>query len=251
MPLDTSSYYPVTPGHSCEPEGEESPRIPDPPAQRPPEPPAPEPETGWRRAVTVLSTVLSWVLVPLLMPVYGTLLIFNESILYYNPLSTKAAVTGIIAIITLVVPMASVVLLKRLGIIHDIGLNGRRERLIPYIVTILSMAGSGWFMLGKHAPMWAGMFYIGGAVAALVCMAVNFRWKISAHAAGIAGIVALLVRVGGLGFPSGGLMSWLVVWVMLSGLLGAARIWMGRHTVWQVLAGLAVGYVSVILMTLV
>lgn len=269
MPLDTSSYYPETPGSSCEPDynpGQDAqilgnkPPTPDremtPHGPTPPAPhrsaPSGQPESGPESKIAdAIAHTLSWALVPLLMPLYGTLMIFSLSLLSFTATSTKWTVSLVIAGITIAVPMLLVVVLKRLGIVHDIGLNDRKERAIPYLITILTMAGAGWFMLTKHAPEWVGMFYMGGAAAAVVCLIVNFWWKISAHAAGISGIVALLVRISSEGVPHPGLIPWLVVWIMLAGLMGGARVWLGRHTVWQVLAGFATGYTAVILMTLI
>lgn len=268
MPIDTSDYYPVTPGSSCDPDAPDTAPAVDNVATQgyasvhdayaPSNPPGGEkghvpdvPPTDTQRTLDIIATALSWILVPLLMPLYGTIMIFTQSNLAFTSTPTRWMVSLVIAAITIVVPMALVVLLKRLGVVHDLGLNERRERFIPYIITILSMGGAGLFMLYKHAPLEIGMFYIGGAVAATVCMVVNFWWKISAHAAGIAGIVALLVRLGGDGLPHPHLLTWLIVWVLLSGLMGGARVWLGRHTVAQVICGYAVGFTAVILMTLI
>lgn len=203
------------------------------------------------RFIDSLSTVLSWVLVPLLMPVYGVILAFNLSILDYMPFGTKLTFTLITAAINMAVPALLVVLLKRFGVVEDLGLNGRKERFIPYIITIIAMGATGWFMWTKHAPLWFVMFFAGGALAGLVNMLVNFRWKISAHSAAIAGIVALLIRVMHQGSAQPSVIVWLLVWVALSGLLGSARIWLGRHTAAQVFAGYAVGFLSVFLLTMI
>ncbi|MDE6804392.1 MAG: hypothetical protein K2J29_07160, partial [Muribaculaceae bacterium] len=133
----------------------------------------------------------------------------------------------------------------------DIGLNGRKERLLPYIITILCLGATAWFMSLKGAPLWMSMFFIGGAVAGIINFAVNFYWKISAHSAGIAGIVAMLIRIMRDGFPEPSTFSWLIAVILLSGLLGAARVWLGRHTAGQVLAGYAVGFCSVFFITLI
>lgn len=208
-------------------------------------PSPPEDNTPLERCVTGVAHFLSWVFVPLLMPVYGMMLIFSLSFLTYAPFSTKLVFTLIVLGANFIVPMLLVLLLKKLGLIQDIGLNGRKERLIPYIITIVCMGGTGLFLYLKMAPLWVAMFYVGGAVAGLVNLLINFRWKISAHAAGIAGIVAMLIQVIKEG-PSGAGMEWWIVGAILcAGLLGSARIWLGRHTLMQVLAGTAVGFVSV------
>lgn len=264
MKLDTTSYYPPSPLDD-EPEEEVIMEIEENiEAQKPTSEPSRDdldnesgddryeyPPTIGEVLADRVSTFLSWVLVPLLMPVYGVLFAFNLSILNFTPVSVKTTFALITVAFTVVIPAMLVFLLKRMGVVQDIGLNGQKERLIPYIISIVSMAGTGIFMWYKGAPMWLVMFFAGGAVAGLVNLLINFRWKISAHAAGIAGVVALLIRIMHTSFSMPSSFVWLVVMVALAGLLGSSRVWLGRHTVWQVIAGYAVGFTSVILMTLI
>lgn len=210
----------------------------------------PEDNTALERFITVCSNILSWMFVPLMMPVYGIILIFSLSFLSYAPFHTKLVFTLIVFGANFLVPMLLVLLLKKMGVIEDIGLNGRRERLIPYIITIVCLAGTALFLYLKMAPLWVAMFYAGGALAALINLLVNFWWKISAHAAGIAGIVAMFIQVIKAGPTADGMTWWIVGAILTAGLLGSARIWLGRHTLLQVLAGSAVGFLSVFLLSL-
>lgn len=205
----------------------------------------PEDHTPLERVITLCSNLISWIFVPLLMPVYGIMLIFSLSFLAYAPFHTKLVFTLIVFAANFLIPMLLVLLLKKMRIIDDIGLNGRKERLIPYIITIICLGGTGLFLYIKMAPLWVSMFYAGGALAALINLIVNFRWKISAHAAGIAGVVAMLIQVIKEGPSSEGMEWWIVGAIIMAGLLGSARIWLGRHTLMQVLAGSAVGFLSV------
>lgn len=204
-----------------------------------------EDTTPLEKNITLASNILSWVFVPLLMPVYGILLIFRLSILSLTSFQTKLFFTLVVFGANFVFPMLAVLLLKKLGMIDDIGLNGRKERLIPYIITVCCLAATGCFLHIKGAPLWVVMFYAGGSLAALINMAVNFRWKISAHAAGIAGIAAMLIQITKEGFPAPGMTLWIVGTIILSGILCSARVWLGRHTLLQVLAGSAVGFLCV------
>lgn len=209
------------------------------------------PETYAEHFITRCCNWLSWILVPLMMPVYGIILIFSLSILKLAPFSAKLTFTMIVFGINFVVPMLLVLLLKKLGYIQDVGLNGRQERLIPYIISIVCLGGTALFLYYKSAPLWVAMFYAGGALAALINLIVNFRWKISAHAAGMAGIVAMLIQIMKEGFPVNGLTWWIVGSIIIAGMLGSARIWLGRHTLMQVLAGTAVGFISVWTLSLI
>lgn len=204
-----------------------------------------EDTTPAERALTRMANILSWIFVPLMIPVYGILLIFNLSILSLTSTSTKVFFTLTVFGANFVLPMLMVVLLKKMGLINDIGLNGRRERLVPYIITVVCLLGTGWFLYFKGAPLWVAMFFAGGALAALINLTVNFRWKISAHAAGIAGMVAMLIQITKEGFPMPGMTLWIAASIITAGLLGSARVWLGRHTLLQVLAGTAVGFLSV------
>lgn len=199
----------------------------------------------------LFSTILSWVLVPMLMPVYGIMLIFHLSVLSLTPVSTKTILTLIVFGIDVILPMLLVLLLKLFGIVRDVGLNERKERFIPYLVTLTCMALTSLFIYHKGAPLWVAMFFAGGALAALVNFTVNYWWKISAHAAGIAGIVAILIRIYISGLPTGNVLPWLIAATLLSGLLGSCRIWLDRHSVWQILAGYLVGFVCVFIPTMI
>lgn len=197
------------------------------------------------------STAVSWLMSPLLMPVYGIVLVFMLTLYSYVPMGVKLGFTLIVAGITIVVPALMVLLLKRLGMVDDLGLNGRKERTIPYIITILCMGGTAVFLAMKGFPMWVVMFYAGGALAGLIEVIINNWWKISAHGAGVAGLVALLVRMSHTPMVNPDVLTWLIVAVACAGLTGSARLWLGRHTLGQVLAGYAVGFCSVYFLTMI
>lgn len=193
----------------------------------------------------MIARVLSWVFVPTMMPLYGAILAFTLSILTFVPVASKVVFLLIIAIITIAAPLSIFLLLQKLGYVTDAGLNKQKERPIPYVICILALAGTAWFLWTKHAPDWLVMFYVGGIVAGIIELVVNFWWKISVHAAGIAGIVALLLRMVQSGLCLPATMGWLIASIALAGLIGAARLWMHRHTLGQVMAGYLVGFICV------
>ena len=197
------------------------------------------------------STAVSWLMSPLLMPVYGIVLVFMLTLYSYVSMGVKLGFTLIVAGITIVVPALMVLLLKRLGMVDDLGLNGRKERTIPYLITILCMGGTAVFLAMKGFPLWVVMFYAGGALAGLIEAIINNWWKISAHGAGVAGLVAMLVRMSHTPMVNPDVLTWLIVAVACAGLTGSARLWLGRHTLGQVLAGYAVGFCSVYFLTMI
>lgn len=192
-----------------------------------------------------ISNFLSWVFVPLLTPVYGMLFILTLSVLAVTAQpAQKWVATLVIAGINVAVPAVVFFVLKILGVVSDIGLNRRRERTLPYMVVFLCYLASAKFLTAIAAPLWVSLFYAGGALAALVNFIVNFKWKISAHAAGMGGVVALLVYIAHQ-VPDMRTVAWLCAWLVFTGLLCAARVWLRRHTVAQVIAGMANGSICV------
>lgn len=243
MPLDTTSYYPEV--NRPEDFREEIIKEEIKEERISPMPKEPEKIALWEKIADAVSHFLSWIFVPLLMPVYGILFIFRLSILDVIPAGMQTAVTFVIAGINFFAPMLLILLLKLVGLVQDVGLNGQKERAIPYIITAICYGCSAWFVASRGAPVWVAMFFCGGVVASLINLAINFKWKISAHAAAISGIVALLIRLQRDVAVETQLFTWLLITVAAAGLLGSARVWLGRHTVWQVLAGYAVGFCSV------
>lgn len=247
MPLDTSSYYPepLLPPDPDDGEKEsDSVSVGEQPEEVVTHRPG-DKDVSPYAPVDIAATAVSWVLVPMMMPVYGIMLVFGLSLLTFTPWPNKVVFTLVVAAFNVLLPALLILILKKMGIVHDIGLNERRERLIPYIIVALCMGATAFFMYYKNAPVWVVSFFTGGVAAGVVNMIVNRWWKISAHAAGIAGIVALLLRIQAEGYPQSNLLPWIVTAIALAGLMGSARVWLGRHTVAQVLAGYAVGFLGV------
>ena len=268
MKLDTTGYYPSSPldeeastTPDQQPAAEESSAYQSAIAsaeESTPRPETPDPMpivagdmTEGERFLTGVSNFFSWLFVPMMMPVYGAIIAFTLSILSFNMLSVRVLFIGLVAGINLMLPISVIIILKRVGVLSDYGVNRRSERSLPYLIGIVCLIATAVLLYFKHAPLWFVAFYIGGALAGIIELLVNLRWKISAHAAGAAGVVALLTYLVLYDFSLPSAFGWLVGAVAIAGLVGSARILLGKHSVWQVLAGYAVGFAAVYIPLLV
>lgn len=201
----------------------------------------------------LLSQILSTVLSPLFVPTYVVALSLFFTVLSAVPAPVKWTVTGVCFAITCLVPLLAIIVLQRIGLVKDPGLNERNERLIPYVVSALSYGACAAYLHTAHAPSWLWLFMVGAAAATVVCATVNLRWKISAHLTAIGGLTAIAFRILDMHLAAPGVNFMLVAMgaVLLAGLLGTARIYLGRHTLWQTLAGMANGFVCVYLISLI
>lgn len=209
------------------------------PADIPPKSPG-----GW---LTNLSHVLSWILSPVLTPTYGIIAVFELSMFSYAPTSAKLTIIGLVFSLTCVIPCAAIWVLMKFGDVSDMALTRRTDRLLPYIITIGCLAACGYYLTRTGLPDWVGYFYIGAAAATLFNLLVNFKWKISAHGAGIGGLIAMLLVLNRYGLPAYNLWGWVMAGVIAAGLLGAARVWLWRHTPMQTVCGEIVGFLGVLL----
>ncbi|MDE5828230.1 MAG: hypothetical protein K2H57_11725 [Duncaniella sp.] len=198
-----------------------------------------------------LSEILSAVFSPLLVPTYGMILAAFLTILRFLPSNLLWTAIGITFVITSLVPVGAIIALYRAGIIKDPALNERTERYIPYGVVILCYLGCGFFFFKASAPLWLPMFFAGGAAATAINVIVNRWWKISAHAAAMGGIVALMFRIVASHYALFNMNVWLSSVIIAAGLVMTARVYLERHTLGQVLAGCANGFLCVYLLSMI
>ena len=71
--------------------------------------------------------------------------------------------------------------------------------------------------------------------------------RISAHMAGIGGLIGLLCKINSCGDGIFDLMPVICTMIIVAGILGTSRIAMERHTLWQVLTGALNGFLCVFL----
>ena len=269
MKLDTSDYYPwgsdrkrpaelekdiaeaslrnsaITPEATLKPmEAQGKMDVAETEKQEADQPPAPASPPG---AITNISHFLSWVLSPVVTPTLGIIAVFELSMLSYAPTSSKLLVTGIVFALTCLIPCAAIFVLTKFGDVADMALTRRSDRLFPYIITMACLLGCGYYLMRTGLPSWIGYFYIGAAAATFVNLLINFKWKISAHGCGIGGLIAMLMILNRYGLPTYNLWIWIAAAFLAGGLLGAARVWLWRHTPMQTICGEIVGFAGVLI----
>lgn len=194
-----------------------------------------------------LARFVSSILSPLLMPTYGVILILWTSVLCALPNGTRITVVMVIMGITCVLPMIGISVLHHYGLISDKRLDKPQERLWPYAISILCYIAAASYLHYIHSPLWFTMFAVGGLMSLVITAIVNNWWKISAHATGIGGVVALVYQIHVQGLSAFELYWVLCIAILLAGVVGTARLILKCHTVAQVLVGFANGYACVTL----
>jgi hypothetical protein len=176
-----------------------------------------------------LAHLLTEVFAPL--PVVATLLVAVAWRTASSP--TQALIWGLVAaLFASAVPFVYIVRGVRRRRFTDHHVSVRRQRPLPLFVAICSIAIGLTLMVIFGAPRPMIALIAAMTVGLIVSLAITLFWKISVHAAVLAGAVVIVALVFGLGF------FWLAPLVAL---LGWARLERGDHTVPQVLAGAVIG----------
>lgn len=139
-------------------------------------------------------------------------------------------------------PILFVVYLLRTGRITDLHMNTKQERRLPY----LSSIGGSLIMLAilrvfDGPPLLTCLAWLSVVVLAILGLINNF-WLISIHSASI----AAAATIGGLVF------GWWAALLLLPLVLlvAAARLYLKRHTLAQIAAGISLGVAAVFFLTL-
>ena len=197
------------------------------------------------KMIAGVANFLSTALSPLLMPTYGVFLVFWVSVLCLLPYGRRVAVLLVCMGITCIIPLIFLSILRHFKLIDDLHVEKREQRLVPYMFTTVTYLVAAYYLYYCHAPQWFIMFMVGATITLLVVTLISLRWKISAHMAGIGGIIALVFQIHVQGLSAFDLIWLLCLIIILAGALGSARLIRKRHDIYQVLAGVVVGFLCV------
>ena len=188
------------------------------------------------QSLTRLSQAISLLLHPLTIPLWaGILMLFGNTLMATMPLSIKWFFLAVLALNTLVAPALCIGLLRAFRLIPDLRLSEPRQRLIPILIVLLSYVSCLMMLSDVMMAFLIRRFLFAAMGCVVLTLIVTPFWKISLHMTSIGGLLALLtaLNASGLGqFP-----YTLVLFILLAGLLGSARLWLGSHNLAQIAAG--------------
>lgn len=190
--------------------------------------------------------IISLVFQPLLMPVFGMLMLMNMDVFGVLPFTWKLiAVLGTF-VFTGLMPAVPVLLMMRRGEVHDLFISKKEERTMPYLFSFISYLFWTFFLWRTlHMPYFIVGMGAATAISILLITAINFKWKISAHLSGIGG---LLGGVFGVCYRMAYNPLWLLIALLaLSALVALSRIELKAHTPGQTLAGFSLAFILVFL----
>ena len=195
-----------------------------------------------------LTQLISIILHPMFMPILAlhlTLLVLPS--LAFTLSQNLLLIYGILVFSTMVLPLISIFWLMQKGKVSSLEMSNHKERSLPLFKTVIWMS-FGYYLLQNllfYTPILKAEL-LGAILIILLAAIISKFWKISLHLLGIGGVVGVFIA---LQIIHGDFLYLLLLFILLSGLLGVARIKQKAHNYTQVYAGFLVG-LSVELITL-
>ena len=187
-----------------------------------------------------IARIISIIFHPVLIPTLGLFLLLQSGF-YFSMLSWEARrfILLVVFFTTGVLPMLSVAILA-LNPKFDISMNQTKDRIFPFLSASVFYY-LGFLIMNKiNAFPVFKIFMIASVLVIIVILLISFKWKISAHMAAIGSITGVLFA---LSFRSGVNPVWAILLALVvSGLVGTARLLLNKHSLLQVLAGYFTGF---------
>jgi hypothetical protein len=197
--------------------------------------------------------LISWVFLPLFMPLYALLItmylpsleisFYQEKTIFWMNSNLKIAVFCLYFLFSFLAPAISLVLLKKSKIISNFEIDDKNERRVPIIITAIYCAALAWFLVVKAPkgllPPAVYLMPIGGLVAILITGILTTYSKISLHALGAGMFLGFLVAY--FQFQSEFYFSIIIGASLLGGVIMSARVYLEKHSLSQSFSGYSIG----------
>jgi hypothetical protein len=186
---------------------------------------------------------------PMILPSLAMIILLTipSYVSFSIPAQARRLIVGLVFINTCVGPMLVILLMKRIGLISDIFLDSRSERLYPILVSVLFYLFTWYLFRQANIPSLLNHFIVGATSLVLIGLIVTNFWKISLHMMSMGGFTGYMIA---LSMILDYEMPMLIIGsILVSGMLGSARIKLNAHNPAQVYVGWITG-IAIMLMVI-
>jgi membrane-associated phospholipid phosphatase len=155
----------------------------------------------------------------------------------------KLLLLGFVFAYTFLFPSLLVFWLYKRKHIESMKLEKLKDRRLPYLFSIISSGFLTIFFYQRGSQLQPSAIVIGFITVVIVFVAIiSLKWQISAHAAGISGILGALFMLK-VRFDETALIWPFFIVLIISGLVLWARLKLNSHSLSQVIAGFLLGLI--------
>lgn len=190
---------------------------------------------------TLFPKIISYLFHPLLLPLFGLLLIFNvdELNLWFSSPQQKHFLYALTFTATFLLPLLNAFLLLKMKQISSLAMETRQERKIPYLASAVFYIAESYFLANTDVPLLVKALMFGATLLVVSVLLINFFWKISAHMVAIGGLCGMMLAISYR--LQINLHHLLVALFLIAGLVAFSRLKLSAHNPSQVYVGFLLG----------
>lgn len=206
-----------------------------------------------------IALVVSRLFTPLIVPIYALLLclfmpiktgpVFTSSFLYYYSFTAKMVFLSLFVVFIVLGPIVSFLVLKKNKSIYSLRMEAVEERKSPLIIVVFYyfiLAGFLYYQSYQIIvpPLLIGMAF-GGGLAVLLAYFISTKCKICLHSMALGGLVGFfyMYLLSLSHFP----LYLFLGLILLGGIVAAARIFLQKHTLFEVGTGYFIGIFALVI----
>jgi len=197
-----------------------------------------------------IARIISIIFHPLLIPTYiiAVLINLNAFFALIIPDDAKWKILLLVFLTSAIFPMITLYGMFRFKLVQNLMMDKKEERLYPYVATSI-------FFFLTYYLIWqinlSPVYYyclLGASLLSVLILLINLKWKISAHTVSMGAVLGAFVGLQTILFID---LLWLIViTILLSGIVGFARLRAGNHTQSQIYTGYVLGFTLMYLLFL-
>lgn len=192
-----------------------------------------------------IAKFISVIMHPMFMITWGMLVMFNLNAYFVRILPTNFKWSIILLVVgnTILLPTILLWIMAKRNIISSLQIPIREERTWPFLIYAIFYASTYYLMIKLELPRLYYMFIAGGLATIIIATAINFFWKVSIHMIGIGGVTGGFLALSYRSLINEPVL--IIVLLLLSGMVGFARLKSNTHSPAQVYVGYLIGVVVV------
>ena len=176
------------------------------------------------------------------MPTIGLFLIFNfdETRFLWIPSSEMQLFLYVVTCVTtFLLPLLNAFTLFKMKYISSFEMKTKEERKIPYLFSAVFYSSESYFLMHCDVPVLIKALMLGAALLVVSVLLINLFWKISAHMVGIGGLFGMIIAISSR--LEVNLLDIIILLILISGIVGWARLQLSAHSQAQVYIGFLLG----------
>jgi len=183
------------------------------------------------------------------------LLMINPYLFGFRDLAGASNLIMVLFFTTFFIPAIAVLLMKLMGMVDDLRLSNRQQRIGPYIITgIFYLWMFRTLVSNPNIPDAFKVFLLGAVISLFLAFIINIFSKISMHTTGMGGLIGMVLlcllyfqypnfwlHLPGMDMMQLDSRYLLMAIILIAGLVGSTRLYLKAHNTTDVFGGYFVG----------